>query len=119
MTITIYHNPRCSKSRKTLEILRENGAEPVIVEYLKNPPTAASIVHLSRLLGVSVAELLRQHETEFRDAKDLPPLDDDSALAAWVEDHPKVLQRPIVVNEETRQAVIGRPPENALQLLQR
>lgn len=119
MMITIYHNPRCSKSRKTLEILRGAGAEPVIVEYLKNPPDATSIVHLATLLGVAVADLLRSNETEFRDATDLPPLDDDTALAAWIEEHPKVLQRPIVVNEEIQQAVIGRPPEAVLQLLER
>ncbi len=118
MTVTIYHNPRCSKSRKTLEILLESGVEPRIVEYLREPPPARRIVAIARLLSVPVAGLLRRGEDEFRNAGDLPALDDDAALAAWLERNPRVLQRPIVVDERRNAAVIGRPPENVHALLQ-
>ena len=117
MNMTIYHNPRCSKSRKTLEIIQENGIKPNIVEYLRQPPEAARTEHLAALLGLKVADLLRRSEADFVEADDLPSLDDDAALAAWIEDHPKVLQRPIVVDDDRDVAVIGRPPENVLELL--
>ena len=117
MTVTIYHNPRCSKSRKTLELIGEAGVVPTIVEYLKEPPDGPSIVRLAGLIGVPVAELLRRGETEFREATDLPSLDDDDALAAWIANNPKTLQRPIVVAADHSRAVIGRPPENVLELL--
>ncbi len=117
MNITIYHNPRCSKSRKTLEIIQESGIEPKIVEYLQQPPDAARTEHLAALLGISVADLLRKGASDFAEADDLPSLDNNAALAAWIENHPKVLQRPIVVNEDRDIAVIGRPPENVLELL--
>ena len=117
MNITIYHNPRCSKSRKTLEIIQEYGIEPKIVEYLQQPPDAARTEHLAALLGLNVSDLLRKSEADFTEAEDLPSLEDDAALAAWLEDHPKVLQRPIVVDDDRDVAVIGRPPENVLELL--
>jgi arsenate reductase len=117
MSITIYHNPRCSKSRKTLELLKEAGVTPAIVEYLKSPPEAATTLRNAKLIGVSVAELLRRGEDEFRQAQDLPDLDDDAALAAWLERHPKVIERPIVVHEDRDRAVLGRPPENVLELV--
>ncbi len=117
MNITIYHNPRCSKSRKTLEIIQENGIEPKIVEYLQKPPDATRTEQLAALLGLKVADLLRKSEDDFTEADDLPSLDDNAALAAWIEDHPKVLQRPIVVDDDRDIAVIGRPPENVLGLL--
>ncbi len=115
MAITIYHNPRCSKSRKTLEIIQAAGVEPEIVLYLKNTPTAEAIVALAGKLGVPLADLLRRGEAEFKDAADLPDLGDDSALAAWLVDHPIVLERPIVVRGD--KAVVGRPPENVAELL--
>jgi len=117
MSITIYHNPRCSKSRKTLEIILESGIKPAIIEYLATPPEAQMTLHLASLLGVPVADLLRRGEAEFKDATDLPDLDDDEALAGWIFAHPKVLERPIVVNEVSNEAVIGRPPENVLEIL--
>lgn len=117
MRITIYHNPRCSKSRRTLEIIREQGIEPRIVEYLQQPPGAARTAQLAAMLGLGVADLLRRSESDFSGADDLPPLEDDAALAAWLTGHPKVLQRPIVVDDERGIAVIGRPPENVLDLL--
>ena len=117
MSITIYHNPRCSKSRKTLEILTDAGVAPKIVEYLNTPPTAATTLRHAALLGVAVRDLLRRGEAEFREATDLPDLDDDAALAAWLEIHPKVIERPIVVDESGARAVIGRPPESVLELI--
>ena len=116
MSIKIYHNPRCSKSRNSLNLLREAGVEPDIVEYLRTPPDAATIQRLAGLLGIPVAGLLRRGEAEFKEADDLPDLDDDAALAAWLADHPRVIERPIVVNAKGDQAVIGRPPENVLEV---
>jgi len=117
MSLTIYHNPRCSKSRQTLAILEEAGVEPTIVEYLKTPPDGATIEALARMLGVGVPQLLRTGEQVYREATDLPPAGDDAALAAWVSEHPIVLQRPIVVDSEAGKAVIGRPPEQVQELL--
>ena len=117
MSLTIYHNPRCSKSRKTLEIIRSKGLEPTIVEYLKSPPDAATLRNLATMLDVPLADMLRRGEEDFRDAGNAVPLDDEVALAEWVHRHPKVLQRPIVVNEDSGEAVMGRPPENVLEIL--
>lgn len=117
MSMTIYHNPRCSKSRKTLELIQKAGVSPTIVDYLSKPPSAARILQLADLLGNSVVELLRRNEADFRDATDLPALDDNTALAAWVEAHPKVLERPIVVDDDANKAIMGRPPENVQDLL--
>ena len=117
MSITIYHNPRCSKSRKSLEILESAGVSPTVVEYLKTPPSAALTQQLAASLGIPVREMLRRGEAEFKEAADLPDLDDDAALAAWLEDHPRVIERPIVIDEGSGRAVIGRPPESVLRLL--
>ena len=117
MGFIIYHNPRCSKSRKTLEILHSAGIEPRIVEYLREPPDGATILDIAGRLGLSVKELLRRGEDAFKQAADLPALDDDEALAVWIADHPITLQRPIVLDSGGGRAVIGRPPENVTELL--
>ena len=117
MALTIYHNPRCSKSRKTLQMIRDAGVEPAIVLYLQDAPEAADILSIAARLGVAVAGLLRRGEDEFKHADDLPDPHDQAALAAWLAAHPVVLQRPIVIDSETGNAVIGRPPENVLPLL--
>jgi arsenate reductase len=117
MSITIYHNPRCSKSRNTLEIIREKGIEPEIIEYLKNPPAPETTLRIAGLLQKHVAELVRTNEAAFNEAEDTLALNDDDAIAAWIHDNPVVLQRPIVVDNEKNRAVIGRPPENVLELL--
>ena len=116
---TLYHNPKCSKSRKTLELLEENGIEPKIVTYLTESPGPDAILRLAKILGVNVADLLRKGEKAFTDATDLPPLEDEPALAAWIHEHPITLQRTIAVNEASDSAVIGRPPENVLELLRK
>lgn len=87
------------------------------MDYLSKPPSAARILQLADLLGSSVVELLRRNEADFRDATDLPALDDNAALATWVEAHPKVLERPIVVDDDANKAIMGRPPENVQDLL--
>ncbi len=119
MSIKIYHNPRCSKSRNSLALLNEAGVDPEVVEYLETPPAASEILRLARLLGIPVSGLLRRGEAEFRDATDLPDLDDDAALSAWLQAHPKVIERPIVVNSAGDKAVIGRPPENVLEMVEK
>ena len=116
MNLTIYHNPRCSKSRRTLEILREHGIEPRIVEYLKTAPDKATILELARRLDVPVATLVRQNEDVYRAAAG-SLAQEDEALAAWLAEHPQALQRPVVVDEDRGTAVIGRPPENVFDLL--
>lgn len=117
MKLTIYHNPRCSKSRQTLALLEARGLAPDIVEYLSEPPDQATVLRLSRLLGLPVAEMLRRGEDDFAALTATAALDDDSALAAGLSEYPKALQRPIVVDEDNGRAVIGRPPENVLALL--
>ena len=117
MSITIYHNPRCSKSRKTLELIESRGVEPKIINYLDSPPGAGTLLRIAAQLNLPLADLLRRNEAEFKDAGDLVPLADEQALAAWLHENPKVLQRPIVVDEQSGRAVVGRPPENVLALL--
>ena len=117
MNVTIYHNPRCSKSRKTLEIIEDSGVSPQVVLYLKEKLGAADILDLASRLHLPVADLLRRGEAVFKEATNLPDLNDDAALAAWVAANPMVLQRPIVVDTATGNAVIGRPPENVHELL--
>jgi arsenate reductase len=117
MTITIYHNPHCSKSRKTLELIENAGVTPRVVRYLDDPPGGDRIRALAAAIGVPVAELLRRNEDDFRNAGDLPDLHDDAALAAWLARHPRVLQRPIVIDDASGAAIVGRPPENVNALL--
>ena len=116
MNYTILHNPRCSKSRKTLEILESNGIEPTIVRYLDTPPTAAELQSIAERLGRPLADLLRRGEATFKQAEDLPDLDDSSALAAWMSANPIVIERPIVLRDDG-EARVGRPPESVLELL--
>lgn len=116
MTIEIWHNPRCSKSRQTLELLREQGHEPTIVEYLKNPPSAARLSEVVAMLGLaSPRDLMRRKEADYKEqGVDNEALSDDALVAAMIA-HPKLIERPIVINGE--QAAIGRPPEQVLAIL--
>lgn len=118
MNVTIYHNPGCSKSRKTLEIIESHGLKPRIVEYIDNPPAPDDLLRLANLLGVPLADLLRTSETEFSESSEPVPVENNRALSLWLHDHPRVLQRPIVVNEDNARAVIGRPPENVLEIIE-
>jgi arsenate reductase (glutaredoxin) len=113
--VTIYHNPRCSKSRETMELLFEKNIEPVIVEYLKSPPTAKEIKQLLSLLGMSARDLIRQNEAVYQEKQlDNPSLSETELIRAMVS-HPVLIERPIVIVND--KAVIGRPPENILELI--
>lgn len=115
MTITIYHNPRCSKSRQTLEILNDEGHEPTIIEYLKTPPSSAQLEKILDLLGMNPRELMRKKEKEYGELG----LDNDAlsreALVKAMAEHPILIERPIVVNGE--KAALGRPPESVKKIL--
>ncbi len=110
--VTIYHNPRCTKSRQTLALLEEQGHEPKVVEYLKEPLDAKTIRGLLKKLGISAAELIRAKDYR---ALDLPATEDEGELIEAMVNNPKVIERPIVVSG--KQARIGRPPENVLEIL--
>jgi len=111
--LTIYHNPRCSKSRQTLQLIEQANADVTIVEYLKNPLNAEQIKTIIKLLNVSVIDIMRIKEDEFKE-QNLKDADDKTLIQA-IANTPKLLERPIVVKDE--QACIGRPPENVLALL--
>jgi arsenate reductase len=115
MSVTLYHNPRCSKSRQTLELLRNRGVEPDIVEYLKTPPDAEQLDDILHWLNLEPRALMRKTETLYREAGlDDPSLDRAKLIAAMVA-HPILIERPIVL--ANGKAAIGRPPENVLSIL--
>lgn len=111
---TIYHNPRCSKSRATLALLEAHGVKPDIVEYLKNPPTSAELQAIVQKLGISPQDLVRKGEDVYREKYAGKTLTDAQWLAAMARD-PVLIERPIVISG--RRAVLGRPPENVELLL--
>jgi len=113
MTVTIYHNPRCSKSRTTLQVLKDNGVDANVVEYLSVPPTAAELKDILGMLGMTPRQLLRKKEAREAGLDD-PGLDGDALIAAMVA-NPIVIERPIVVAEG--KAKIGRPPESVLDII--
>ncbi len=119
MSITIFHNPNCSKSRKTLELIESSGVTPKIVEYLKTPPDPDTLLRIAKLVGVPLVELLRRGEADFKEAGSNVPIDDQQALAAWLHQHPRVLERPVVIDDESERGIVGRPPENVLPLFSR
>ena len=115
MPVILYHNPRCSKSRQTLELLRAQGVEPEIVEYLKTPPDAIRLDDILHRLDMEPRALMRKTEAVYREAGlDDPHLDRDALIAAMVA-HPILIERPIVL--ANGKAAIGRPPENVLSIL--
>jgi arsenate reductase (glutaredoxin) len=114
MDTTIYHNPRCSKSRATLELLRGRGIEPNIIEYLESPPSKDQLKTILRLLGISAGRLARRKEQAWRHAGLDDESSDDAILDAMVS-HPVLIERPIVIRGD--RAVIGRPPENVDALI--
>jgi arsenate reductase len=113
MTATIYHNPRCGKSRQTLALLQARGVETRIVEYLKTPPSAAELKTILAMLGMSAQELMRKKEAA---AAGIDPgkLSEDRLIEAMVR-NPIVIERPIVVNDG--KAALGRPPEAVTRIL--
>jgi len=114
-TVTIYHNPRCSKSRATLDLLKTKAVEPEIVEYLDNPPDRKTLTSILDLLGLEPRELMRTHEKEYTEAGlDNPDLSRDQLIATMIK-YPRLIERPIVVCNG--KAAIGRPPEKVLDIL--
>ncbi len=115
MTVTIYHNPRCSKSRQTLELLRRRGIEPQVIEYLQTPPSEADLKRILGLLGMAPRDLMRRGEPAYKErGLDDPALSQEALIAAMVES-PILIQRPIVLAND--KAAIGRPPESVLGIL--
>ncbi len=115
MTLKIYHNPRCSKSRKTLELLRDKGVEPEIVEYLKATPSSQELVEIMEKLGISARNVLRKGEAAYKELGLKDETLSDEAIVRAIVSNPILLERPIVVSGD--RAIIGRPPENVLDLL--
>ena len=111
---TIYHNPNCTKSRATLALLQERGFDPKVVEYLKAPPTARELQAIIGKLGISAEQLVRKGEEIFQSLYGGKSLTDQDWIEAMVR-NPILIERPIVVHG--MRAVIGRPPENVLPLL--
>jgi len=111
---TIYHNPRCSKSRNTLALLEEHGVTPDIVLYLETPPDRKQIRQLLSMLGMSASDLVRRGEQDYKSCG-LDRNSTDEEIVNAMATHPKLIERPIVV--KGRKAVLGRPPENVLELI--
>ncbi len=115
MSLRIYHNPRCSKCRETLALLEEKGLQPEIIKYLDTPPDADQVKTLLAQLGMSSArQLMRTKEQEYKELG-LGEVQDEEALIAAMVAHPRLIERPIVVNNN--QAALGRPPEQVLDIL--
>jgi arsenate reductase len=113
--VTIYHNPRCSTSRKTLDLIRAKGIEPTIIEYLKTPPSASELDRILSLLKMEPRELMRKKEDEYKTLKlDRSDLTRQALIKAMV-DHPILIERPIVLSKG--RAALGRPPENVTAIL--
>ena len=111
----IYHNPRCSKSRQTLDLLNQKGIDPKIVLYLEEPPSESDLTKILDLLGIEPRELLRTGEVEYKKFNLKDRTLDDTKIIKLMSEYPKLIERPIVVSRN--QAIIGRPPENVLNLL--
>lgn len=115
MTCKLYHNTRCSKSRGALELLEQRGIAPEIVYYLETPPSPAELRELLRMLGIGARGLLRTGEAEYAGLGLNDPSLDDAALVAAMAAHPNLIERPVFVHDD--RAVIARPPEKVLDLL--
>ena len=115
MSVKIYHNPRCSKSRQTLQLLEENGVKAEVIQYLKTPPTVEELDAILNMLDIQPRELMRTKEAEYKaTGMDNPDLD-RAALVAGMVNTPKLIERPIVLAND--KAAIGRPPESVLAIL--
>jgi len=115
MTVTIYHNPRCTKSRKTLQLLQDKGIEHEVIEYLKTPPSVATMTSILEKLGMHPRDFIRKKEAEYKEAAlDNPGLSEAQLIEGIVK-NPKLFERPVVL--ANGKAAIGRPPENILEIL--
>ena len=116
MTTKIYHNPRCSKSRQTLQLLEEQGVQPEIIEYLKTPPSESELKAILKALDMSPRDLMRKGEAQYKENNLADEsLSDEQLIAAMLE-HPKLIERPIVVTSDKKYA-LGRPPESVLDII--
>lgn len=111
---TIYHNPRCSKSRQALQLLQDNGVDPIVRLYLENSPTVAELNEILQKLHLSARDLLRKGEQEYKDLNLQNTSLDENALVVAMVQHPRLIERPIVIRGD--KAVLGRPPENVSEL---
>ena len=115
MPVTIYHNPRCSKSRQTLQLIEEKNIKPVIVEYLKTPPSKSELKNILNMLNLKPRDLLRKKEAEYKEqGLDNTSLTDEQIIEIMIA-HPKLIERPIVVTDN--KAALGRPPESVLEII--
>jgi arsenate reductase len=115
MSVEIYHNPRCSKSRQTLQILKDSGVEPEVVEYLKTPPDRDTLEKILAMLGMEPRELMRKKEPAYKENNLADPaLTRDQLIDAMLA-HPKLIERPIVI--KNGKAALGRPPEQVLEII--
>lgn len=115
MSVTIYHNPRCSKSRATLELLQQRGLNPEVVKYLETPPDASELRELARKLGLQPSDFLRTGESTWKELGLDPEAVEDAELLRLMSTHPVLIERPIVVCDD--RARIGRPPEAVLDIV--
>ena len=115
MSITIYHNPKCSKSRQTLKLLEEQATGIDVIEYLKNPPTVKKLKEILSLLKISTREIMRKKETEYKELiLSNSNLSDKDLIESMIK-HPILIERPIVL--ANGKAALGRPPENVLNII--
>ena len=115
MSVTIYHNPKCSKSRQTLELLSAKGITPTIIEYIKNPPTVEKLKEILSQLGIAPRDLMRKKEDTYKELDlGISSLSDKDLIDLMVE-HPILIERPIVI--ANGKAVLGRPPEQVFDIL--
>ncbi|WP_448217650.1 arsenate reductase (glutaredoxin) [Endozoicomonas sp. 2B-B] len=114
MSVTIYHNPRCSKSRQTLALIEAKGISPEVVLYLDTPPSEAALTDILKQLGKSPEELMRKGEQEYKDHIKGQELSEQQQIAKMIT-YPKMIERPIVVSNG--RARVGRPPESVLEIL--
>lgn len=113
--VTLYHNPRCSKSRDALNLLRDKGVEPEVILYLETPPTAKTLKALLTTLGISARDLLRKGEDAYKELNLADGKLSEAALIKAMVENPKLIERPIAINGD--KAIIGRPPEQVLTIL--
>lgn len=113
--LTLYHNPRCSKSRGALELLEQRGLNPTVIRYLETPPSASELKQILARLGISPRQLLRSGEEEYKTLNLAEPTLTDAEIIEAMVTHPKLIERPILVAGDV--AVVGRPPEKVLEIL--
>lgn len=115
MAVTIFHNPKCTKSRETLDLLKKKGIQPEIRLYLEEPPTQKELKEILELLGMEATALLRTKEDIYKTLVTKEGKPNNAKALAWMVKHPKLIERPIVL--KGKKARLGRPPEKVLEIL--